>query len=362
MKNIITLFLIFSVLSIASAESKKVPIRIDHEYYSTSELYLDYNSVDYNVEIGEFLEKVSDEYELTFFELFDAIEHKDSKRAGKIANVQVEKKDPKSKNFLKNFEGYNKLVSKLKEKGPILLDSQVLAGEDRIFLWGNKQTINDKVKSYRRAYKIKKKSDGSLEWDPNHDSLMNMLSLVTQEHRSDPQKYLSSKKDLKYKVPIYGENSKNPVSLQFDGRLVEFDIFKDDEPGDEILSFYQQTYKGLVLSSKTKAKNYYTKKSGDKFAKWVNKMEEHEFDAYRKDILERGRVVTFVMNLDPVFIVFYRFNDERKDTYFVHYDYIVNSPNNGLKLTNFYYYDRLDEIIKGEEFRDSLESVLGLRN
>ena len=84
-------------------------------------------------------------------------------------------------------------------------------------------------------------------------------------------------------------------------------------------------------------------------------MTEEEFELFRKDIRSKGRNVTFVMDLAPFYIVFYRYNAESTRKEFVHYEYIIKTPNKGFRLTNLYYTYSLDQILNSPEFQRGLQ-------
>jgi hypothetical protein len=153
--------------------------------------------------------------------------------------------------------------------------------------------------------------------------------------------------DYEYAIP--GTTSGYPVYLQFNGKVCDFNAL-GDESNDEILAFYQKTCR-LLAQSPESLTDLYTEKSAQDYRKWVEKKPYGDPYWRQKEIVSRGRRVIFLLNADPVFIVFYRpFTSTKQDLSDVRYEYIVREPkDNQLRLTNYNYSGFLSQFFDNRE-------------
>ncbi len=356
MRFLFTLFFVGLLYPTAIADLIKLPLQIDHDYFLPTQLYLEFEAANYNNEKIEDLSKNRQHEEDVFFAtLFEAIITNNYDAAKTLLLEDETEEENSYDNFENIFLQYQHLVQKVQATSNITVKSKIFAGNNLFYIWGAKGMAADPQLLFFRAFNIRRKQPSGFGWSQEYPPLISLLTTAYTVHANEIRKdYTTEKASFQYKIPIYGQDSKKPVTLLFDGFHTSFDVF-NDKNDNEVLTFYQSAYTTLTGADHRQFATFYTEKSRLKFQDWQSRMTEEEFELFRNDIRSKGRNVTFVMDLAPFYIVFYRYNTESTKKEFVHYDYIIKTPNEGFRLTNLYYTDSLDQILNSPEFQRGLQ-------
>lgn len=236
--------------------------------------------------------------------------------------------------------------------------AQVLVGSESVFVWEAKTPkVSRRAAFIVRANAAKKLMvrDVSSFTDPIPALFMgNMRAAAKTPQAYQPEQALTL--PFRYTFPVEGKGNPGeaPVYLRFAGKAFNFNVFDQATPSsDPILAFYQKAY--LVFK----------KRSFDDFMGFFSPGSQRKlkqlFLAMNKEALEnfyqsttKGRYVKFVINADPVYIVFYSANSaEQWVPGSLAFDYVLKDPKSGnLMLTNFGYEAVLDDVLRDRALFD----------
>jgi hypothetical protein len=236
--------------------------------------------------------------------------------------------------------------------------AQVLLGGRSLFIWEGRTPAGPK----RRAFAIEKKA-GALIGKAVTSSALPLDTLIVnimQSALEEPGTYASSassKRRFEYPIPLGAAvtfDEQHPVYLLLDGEFLNFEVFNPPPAAlNPVLSFYQRAYLDFKARLIPSYLDKFTSGSRNKLQTWFAKMPPDVFEQYYVATV-RGRRVKFMLNADPVFILFYSEGreksamDESRS-----YEYIVREQGSGdLKITNAYYESYLDDVLKNSKLFD----------
>jgi hypothetical protein len=330
----------------ASLQTASFPIaiRVDRGWV-TSSLYLKCEFKSYQMPLREYSVAQLDDRETTFLRLVTAIRINDIATCSRLA-LSSQTSTGKVQFVVRMYnEAFGPMLDSL------FVCEQFYVGRSGLFIWG--VTPQGDARPIRRSFRIDTSSENIAYWDPTNRNSLNILITDTMQKRAErPTSYgpsQSVKKQFQY--AIGGTTNGSPVYLQFDGKNYDLDVFGPDIlPDDEVASFYQAAYKTFANGRKEDFASLYTESSGKKFSKWVSNMRPEEFDAYYQDVIRSGHRVKFILNADPIFIVFYVSSPSDGGAFNLRYEYVVRDPASGkLRLTNFYSESFIDDLLKSKE-------------
>lgn len=321
-----------------------VPIRVDQGWIRSS-LFIKCSFKPYRVPLREFGATPLDPRELAFKRLVAAVGTND------VATCLDLNSHSKT-----NIQHLTELALTYKQTygsqfNSLLVSDQFYRGKSSLFIWG--VSLEPGSWPVRRSFKITTDSENIPYWDAdNRDCLDIVITDIMQKAAKLPAVYAPSKTvQRKFQYPISGTTNGSPVYLQFDGKTYDFDAFGPDiPPGDEVASYYQAAYKTFMNGRKEDFSTLYTESSGKKYLNWVLKMRPEEFDAYHQHVIKSGRRVRFILNADPIFIVFYCSGSSAGGALDLSYEYVARDPTSReLKLTNFYSESFIDDLLKSKD-------------
>jgi hypothetical protein len=349
---VINLFLICNVDA-----GSVLPIWIGGQDEVLSSLYIEYNEQEYNITVDDFKNRSDlDSFDIFFISYISAsldgnsqfamglIEGEDNEQAELIAN--------------RNVRG----LKMLKEKSDcncLTLKSKIYLGDDIVYLVKGKLLYRkSEFKDYHALFRVVKDDSGTLMLG-QETNITRLLLGVYNKFPENVMKTESQKsRSYKYQVTLYGEGTKNPVFMKFNGQYYgDFDVFDDKKTTpNPVLSYYKRTNLDRANFDKSLYSTHLTTTAKAKFDKYASTNERYQ--SYSDQVLKEGRVVTFVMDIDPVYVVFYKQKQADGKNPFLHYDFVLKEGMGDYKLTRFALSDSFDDLLTNVDVQRVMKAVV----
>ena len=351
----IILFFIFSLTFAGEIQRRSfpLPVRIDHQYYIRSSMLVNCDVKMYGAGFKDFSTIYDEPSESKFKQLVLAIRQGD---LGKC--LTLSKHGPDVMGEVREIsqvavQGYGRMLDAAvmgKNFEKMRVTERFHVGQDVIFIWGLDSPSLLKGGPLRRGFRFVKNYSGDVLWSSEPpDTVMSVLTSVAQQRAEYPANYVSSEPvQLQYSCSLTKETGGHDVLLCFNGIPCDVNVFDSNESSNDIISFYQRAYRTFRDRPVSEFAELYTEKSRDKFLDWYSKLDPNIVIAYRNSIISNERKIFFVINGDPVFIIFYCHPDGDDSIGVlnrVRYEYVVRDKGR-LKLTNFYYEGFLDALLE----------------
>jgi hypothetical protein len=228
--------------------------------------------------------------------------------------------------------------------------ARVRVGEGQLFVWewpAPKGPV-------RRGFLVSAPAQGT----PTVSMVSSALPLHTlivdtlQQEALHPRDYapVEPRTRYHYAFPLAG----HPVVLHFDGQPLNVEMFTADaakaarQQSEAVQSAaaptlaaaaYRAAYFSLKERDPKRFPDSYTDKSREKLRAWMERMRPEEYDSFLVQATQ-PRTLRFMIDADPVVLVFYTIGDEKR----LRYEYLLK-VGDAYKLTNAYYEGFLDDVI-----------------
>jgi hypothetical protein len=291
-----------------NTRSFPVAIRADREPVGDLPICFKCDFVVYDMPLPEFTAKCTDKHEASLTRLLRAFKNKD--RAELAAVIAVEPGQPQS-------ERDEDIVSTLDLVSPLFSDeicgpdfehvrvtTQFFIGQDIIFFlrWERGKGLGVE---HLIGWRFSKDGEGNLLMTET-EQLESVLGEALEALKKSPMALtLKGKDDFDYEYMVPGTEGDHPVYLQFNGKVRDFAVFEDEaDANDEVMVFYQRAYRALKDDYPKGLASFLSKKSRDEYLSCLPDVNEAATQwTYEREI-KRGVHVVFVMNADPIYIVF----------------------------------------------------------
>jgi hypothetical protein len=315
-----------------------IPINVDGEHVRSNVL-LQFEMKDYGVPFSKFAGMRLDPREAVFAELIHGMQHNDPKAVEKVLAPQKPRKpepDEKTgtvlmpemtpeKNALDVTTVYRAAFGNFENIDVI---AQVLVGSRSLFVWDAKMPGRPR----RRAFSVE--PDGPTRLVAREVTAANPVDILILSILEDgvkaPMAYAAvADPHLRYRQPlaVEGKNkTAHEVALLFNGQQVDFDAFSATPPTDPLLLFYWNVFTAFKAHKTNEFLAGHSAKSQAKLQQWWKTFTPEAENAYYMTTTN-GRWVKFVMDGDPVYIVFY---GQKKGTDWIvgslSYQYVLKNP------------------------------------
>lgn len=231
------------------------------------------------------------------------------------------------------------IYEKMKTKGEILLVKRIIGNDVEAFLWGPKNENG----VYMVCAVSFSKDNGNimLQWESNTRVSLGILCSMLRSnpalHKADPEQQCEFSFFVK-------DTTNDMVKFKFNGK--RYNLQTDKIPADntdEVLAFYAKSQNALDLPLEEYAE-FFTEKSKGKILDHYKEYPDQK-EYLNKRNKQTPKIVRFILNADPVYIVFYRASTHSTDQILDDFDYVVKTRD-GLKLTNFGYSDSFNQMLK----------------
>jgi hypothetical protein len=352
-----------------------VPVPVDIDGQATrSQLYLKVEMKSYNLPFDQFAAGHPDKAEALFVKTVQAVRKNDVAAFGSVWSAPDEMKSTGQSKTVKlsdnGPDGWMKLILGMFDFDKLTVVAEILAGPDTMIIWDS-QTKNGVL---RRAFYVGPDKQGRVRLSaPGDDKPVQILLLnAFDAARTDPDSYKPLPNiNLRYQYPIPLEgtsaSSAHPVFLEFDGSPVDFPLadLKVEAP-TPLLKFFRAAALANRSGNKEEFASSFTPKSQEKVKQWQATMEKRRESEKKtsegktaettppvstptgtpKAPLPKGPNVKFVLNADPVFLIF-EAPGPGNDWTPAHltYSYVVRDGAS-FKMANFGYGNTLDELLQ----------------
>jgi len=347
-------------------ESFPIPLKIDGSDPISTSMYISCEYKQHGKSFQAFKASKRDPAGIILSELMQAMSTKDSSKCadlapGKRSLTPIEAKKHREQviKIAGRYHGFFDGSMDAIDINKVFITKQFMVGNDVIFIWGVDSGFGkDKKSPLRRWFRFEKHSETEMRWNGGKvDPLAVLLTHMMQYSAEMPGKFLAKKAGkFEYNFPIPGTTEGHAVLLQFNGKMYDFDVFDSGaaKSNDEVLAFYQRACQAFMSAPENLA-DFYTSVSQEKMIKWLTTKTPESLAKYRQATVNAGKTVRFILDADPVFIVFYTVRNGKG----CRYEYVVRDTSNGeLRLTNFYFSNYLDQLINETIFRESFSSFI----
>ena len=213
----------------------------------------------------------------------------------------------------------------------ISLDLSNLQIRRRIY-WGNREYFTYKVADANlpqtHILGFDRDPNEGLLWSQGMEGFEIMLWHITKQRSKYPQDYDIEQSDTyKYRFALTPQGAKHQVNLLFSGRIFVPGITRDeDKPHllEAALSFYETAMMRLKKAGSLQefreiGNTYYDAYSKKRFLGWIDS-DYQAFLQWINDLVAREREVVFVMDANPIYIIFYR--PKGTPDWYIKHDYV----------------------------------------
>jgi hypothetical protein len=317
-----------------------VPISIDGEHIRSG-LFLQFEMKDYGVPFSKFSASHLDPREAIFAELVRGIQRKDYKAVEKVLMpARPRKETPGDTNgvisappltpqqaAVEIVDSYRAAFGNLENIDVI---AQVLVGSKSLFIWDAHMPGRPR----RRAFAVEPEGPSRLvaREVTSAAPVDTVIVSIFEESVKNPAAYTPlTDPHLRYRQPlaIEGKNkTPHEVAMLFNGEPVEFNAFAETPVSNPLLLFYRSVFTAFKAGKREDFLAGHSPKSQAKLQQWWKTFNKESEAAYYATMV-RGRWVKFVMDADPVYLVFYSQN-KGKDWIpgSLSYQYVVKNPAN----------------------------------
>lgn len=337
-----------------------LPHRVDRERVRTS-LLVQFDIERYGQPFAAFAARHLDPFEATFRRFVQALV------AGDVAAVAALRPGEAAAQTRALVQGYRGFFEGGERIGVV---ARVAVGDYQVFVW-DWPTPGGRV---LQAFAIEGPADKPrVEIVTSNRPVDTLIVDALQGAQRQPDVYAPVAPERRYHfvLPVAGGRpGAHPVVLHFDGAPVDRELF-DNGPAPasdaagaasggepptgrpaDALRAYAAAQAAFASRDMERFLGAHTDKSREKLKGWFEQMSPDRFDAYHADTLT-GRRVRFVLDADPLVIVFYTRGRERR----LYYDHLVSNGRRGYQLTNAYFEDFLDDVLGNDAlFATDLES------
>lgn len=334
-------------------QSVSLPVSIVMERTPVrSSLYLEAQAKPYQMSLRDFAALKPDEHEALFLRGLRAIQKKDHAAFRALCQIPPPNPAAHGQVLVGDTDQMLDLFSALYgtfEDATLLERMQV--GDASLFLLEAKDALgNTNVIGF-----MVRPSENRLVFVPVLPGVTigSLLVRSVSESRRDPAAYAPAQNlhlPYRYPLPLNGKSGPgtSPVYLQFAGSPVDFNVFDESASlpvADPALAFYQKACLALKRRAFDDFTGMFLAGSQERIKSEVALMKRSSgyFESQTK-----ARYVKFVLNADPVFILFYaREPGGNWAADSLEYGYVVRDPESqGYRLANFHNEGEIDQLLQ----------------
>lgn len=354
-------------------ETKSYPLLLylDSEYYLPISLYLKCDVIDYNgMPYGDFVSKEKGKREDAFKQVIAAVRKNSFDDcfylSHKKKSMKVEEIDSHIKKVKKRMSNFREVLTdevmgaKLEK---LKIFSQFYLGDSSFIVFG---ADDMKVNApYRLMRKFKPDSSGEIFWDVEEPTKTRFIiqTLVNEMARS-PEKFTKDiNEKFDFEIPLPGAQEGHETLLQFNGKRYNVNVCKNTvDPDDEVASLFQRQFFVIKNNSRESLAELYGGRAREAYLEWIKKAHEgslksgaNYLDGHFKEMATVDRILRFILDADPLYIVFYQKEGNKK----LLNQFIVRDPQNGqLKFRNIYVLDFFKQWLDSPSVQSVLSDLI----
>ncbi len=202
--------------------------------------------------------------------------------------------------------------------------------------------------------------DGSIQW-VMHDQSGRGIGTVTCLLQQSIQEFGCYDKTNKIELPSYvlrvTRDQQFPVHLRCRVTQISDDLLNSASLNDRLSQYLAHCYRVFQDEPSNKYADLFTLESRNKYTRWISKMDAETYASYRATYLANHRRVRFVIDANPLHLVFF---ERIKSDAGLKFEYIIEEDNQ-YRMTNFYYETLLDNLLQDDSLV-SLDELKTLQN
>jgi len=385
-ENLVTVKMNFILLSVVvssicgsvfggNIETKSYPLflYLDAEYYLPTSLYLKCDVIDYNsMPYRDFVSKENDERETTFKQIVNSLRENNLDEVLSLSYKKESMTEEDIEKHVQNAEGRITSCRKVfgdnttsKKLDKLKIFHQIYIGDTSFITYGSEEMRGHAGRPYRLMIKLRPDPYKNILWDiavPTKTRFI--IQTLVDEMAGSPEKFIKDiNKEFDFNIPFPGVEGSHETLLQFNGKRYNVNVCKDTvDPNDEVASLFQQQFFVIKNQSRVALAELYGGRSRENYLEWIQKADEaslksgaNYLDYHFKEMATVDRILRFILDADPLYIVFYQ--KEGKDKLLN--QFIVRDPENGqLKFRNFYVLDFFKQWLDSPEVQSVLSDLI----
>ncbi len=229
----------------------------------------------------------------------------------------------------------------------LLLDRIVHMGDDRLLVWS--VPVED-GSEFVGSLRFQRDADGDLRYEGiQSDPLTSLITHTFEVSReSGPDDRGPEAFAYDYVLP---PTDSDPVRFRFNGVVTEVDAFNPMGPtGHGPVDFFNTAKGVLSVGSPFEYAQLYTDFSAGRFIDWAEEQGSDSYEAYRAEVLAFGARVVFMLDADPLYLIFYLPTDTGIEGDPLRYTPVYRHPRGGFQLTNFYIFGFADMLLQTRQY------------
>jgi hypothetical protein len=315
------------------------PLRVERDHVRSS-LLIEFEIQRYGVSLDAFSAGSLDEAEAAFRDFFAAL------RAGSAAKAAPLRPGDTAEQVRKLVDDFHQgFVQPLMPK----VVARIAVGEGQLFIWEWPSPRGP----LRRGFTVLPRPQGAarVEVVTSSRPLEALIVDVLQQELLQPQAFatLAPRGRYRYVFPLAGPGKPgaHPVAFYFDGEPLALAVLGPDRapasllagPAAAAVGVFDAAYRAVADRDFEAYAGAYTEKSRDKLRAWIAGMKPAELNSFVATT-SRQRQLHFLLEADPVALVFYSVGTEKR----LHYEYLLKTAG-GYKLTNAYFEGLQDDVL-----------------
>ncbi len=360
----------------AKIETKSYPLflHLDSEYYLPTSLYLKCDVIDYNdIPYRDFVSKEKGKRETTFKQIVSALRKNDTDEILYLSHKKKSMTDEEIEKHVKNTERKTSVFRKVfgdettsKKLDKLKIFHQIYVGDASFITFGSEEMKSgDAGRPYRLMMKLKPDSSKNISWDVEEPTKTRfIIQTLVNEMACSPEKFAKDiNKKFDFEIPLPGAQGGHETLLQFNGKRYNVNVCKDTvDPDDEVASLFQRQFFVIKNNSREALAELYGGRTREGYLEWIKKAHEESLksganylDGHFKEMATVDRALRFILDADPLYIVFYQKEGNEK----LLNQFIVRDPQNGqLKFRNLYVLDFFKQWLDSPNIQNALSGLI----
>ncbi len=220
-------------------------------------------------------------------------------------------------------------------------------GDDRLLVWS--VPVDDGT-DFVGSLRFQRDADGDLRYEGiQSDPLTSLITHTFDIAReTGPDERGPDAFTYEYVLP---PTDSDPVRFRFNGVVTEVDAFNPMGPtGHAPVDFFNTTMGLFAVGSPFEYAQLYTDFSAGRFIEWAEEQGSDSYEAFRAEMRAYGARVIFMLDADPVYLVFYVPTDMGIEGDPLRYTPVYRHPQGGWQLTNFFNFGFADAIFRTRQY------------
>lgn len=226
------------------------------------------------------------------------------------------------------------------------LDRVIHLGDDRLLVWS--LPVEDGTE-FVGSLRFQRDTDGELRYEGIQSDPLTSLITHTMDigRATGPDERGPEAFTYDYVVPPTDDD---PVRFRFNGVLLEVDAFNPLGPtGHAPVDFFNTSMGVFAAGGPFEYGQLFSPFSAERYIEWAQEQGDG-YEVYRAETVNYGARVVFMLDADPVYLIFYLPTDTGIEGEPLRYGMVRRHPDGGFQLTNFFNFSFADMLFQRREY------------